>query len=121
MCTVRLQVIGAGHGRTGTLSLNAALEQLGFGSCYHMVELLACPEQVTYWEAAALGEAVDWDTLFKGCEAGVDFPVFRHYRALAEHYLDAKVVLSVRDPERWYESALNTTSTGRVLRPYRRR
>lgn len=103
-----LQVIGAGHGRTGTLSLKAALEELGFGPCYHMVELLAHPEQVTYWEAAERGEAVDWDALFKGYRAGVDFPVFRHYRTLAEHYPDAKVVLTVRDPERWYESALNT-------------
>lgn len=103
-----LAVIGAGHGRTGTLSLKAALEELGFGPCYHVVELLAHPEQVSYWEAAERGEAVDWDTLFEGYKAGVDFPVFRHYGALAQHYSDAKVVLSVRDPERCYESALNT-------------
>lgn len=103
-----LQVIGAGHGRTGTLSLKAALEELGFGPCYHMVELLAHPEHVTYWEAAERGEAVAWDALFAGYQSGVDFPVFRHYGALAEHYPDAKVVLSVRDPERWYDSALNT-------------
>ncbi len=103
-----LQVIGAGHGRTGTLSLKAALEELGFGPCYHMVELLAHPEQVTYWEAAERGEAVAWDALFPGYQSGVDFPVFRHYAALAERYPDAKVVLTVRDPERWYESALNT-------------
>ncbi len=103
-----LQVIGAGHGRTGTLSLKAALEELGFGPCYHMVELLARPEHVSYWEAAERGGAVDWETLFKGYQAGVDFPVFRHYKVLTHHYPDAKVILSVRNPERWYESALNT-------------
>ncbi len=103
-----LEVIGAGHGRTGTLSLKAALEELGFGPCYHMVELLAHPEKVTYWEAAERDESVDWDALFEGYAAGVDFPVFRHYRTLAQNYPDAKVILTVRDPEKWYESALST-------------
>lgn len=102
-----LEVIGAGHGRTGTLSLKAALEELGFGRCYHMVELLAQPEKISYWEAAERG-SVDWNALFEEYRAGVDFPVFRHYQALARHYPDAKVILTVRDPERWYESALNT-------------
>lgn len=104
-----LQVIGAGFGRTGTLSLKAALEALGFGPCYHMVELLAHPERVGHWEAAERGEPVDWDRLFEGYRAGVDFPVYRQYRALAERYPDAKVVLTVRDPEAWYRSVLATT------------
>ncbi len=103
-----LKVIGAGHGRTGTLSLKAALEELGFGPCYHMVELLAHPERVSYWEAAERGEAVSWNDLFEGYAAGLDFPVFRYYDTLAERYPDAKIILTVRDPERWYESALNT-------------
>lgn len=103
-----LEVIGAGHGRTGTLSLKAALEELGFGRCYHMVELLAQPQEVSYWEAAEKGESVDWDALFEGYRSGVDFQVFRHYGALAQHYPDAKVILTVRDPEKWYESALST-------------
>ena|SRR5947207_2553645 len=63
-----LRVIGAGLGRTGTLSLKAALEELGFTQCYHMIELLTHPEQVTYWEAASAGEPVDWDALFEGWE-----------------------------------------------------
>lgn len=36
-----LRVIGAGVGRTGTLSLKAALEELGFARCYHMTDVLA--------------------------------------------------------------------------------
>ena len=35
-----MEVIEAGFGRTGTLSLKAGLEKLGFGPCYHMVEVL---------------------------------------------------------------------------------
>ena len=103
-----MKLIGAGLPRTGTLSQKVGLEVVGHGPCYHMVELLARPEHVTYWEAAERGEVVDWDAHFMGYQSGVDFPVFRHYQALAKHYPDAKVVLSVRDPERWYDSALNT-------------
>ena len=33
-----IKVIGAGFGRTGTMSLKLALEQLGVGPCYHMVK-----------------------------------------------------------------------------------
>lgn len=36
-----LEVIGAGFGRTGTLSLKLALEQLGLDPCYHMSEVAA--------------------------------------------------------------------------------
>ncbi|MDX1523026.1 MAG: sulfotransferase [Anaerolineae bacterium] len=103
-----LKVIGAGFGRTGTVSIKAALEELGFGKCYHMVELLQQPEQVVYWEAASRGEAVDWDTLFAGYQASIDFPSYRYYREQLEHFPEAKVLLSVRDSEKWYESALNT-------------
>ncbi|MBW4573892.1 MAG: hypothetical protein KME08_01255 [Aphanothece sp. CMT-3BRIN-NPC111] len=103
-----IKVIGAGFGRTGTLSLKKALEELGFSKCYHMVELLEHPEHVTFWENASQEKPVDWDTLFKGYQATVDFPGYRYYRQLMQHYPDAKVLLSIRDPESWYESTLNT-------------
>ena len=100
-----LKVIGAGFGRTGTLSLKAALERLGFGPCYHMVELLQHPEHVSYWEAAERGEKVAWDELFRGYQAAVDFPAYRQWEVLLNAYPDAKVVLSTRDPEAWWASA----------------
>ena len=56
-----LEIIGAGFGRTGTLSLKFALEKLGFGACYHMAELQSHPEHVAIWSAAHRGEPVDWD------------------------------------------------------------
>jgi sulfotransferase family protein len=105
---VSIRVIGAGLGRTGTLSLKAALEELGFGRCYHMIELLTHPEEVHYWEAASRGEPVAWDALFEGCQAVVDYPGCRYYRELTAHYPDARVILTVRDPESWYESARET-------------
>ena len=53
-----LKVIGAGFGRTGTMSLKHALEDLGFGPCYHMIELTNQPEDVVYWEQASRGETL---------------------------------------------------------------
>jgi hypothetical protein len=50
-----MKVIGAGLGRTGTSSLQAAMEILGFGPCYHMTEVFAHPEHVPVWEAAVRG------------------------------------------------------------------
>ncbi|WP_329521036.1 sulfotransferase family protein [Spirillospora sp. NBC_01491] len=104
-----LEVIGAGFGRTGTLSLKAALERLGFGPCHHMLGMLHKPDEVPLWRtAAARNGTVDWDRVYRGYRSTVDWPGARFWRELADHYPDAKVILGVRDPERWYESALNT-------------
>ena len=102
-----LRVIGAGFGRTGTLSLKAALETLGFGPCYHMVEVFAHPEHAPMWRAAA-GQPVDWHRLFAGYRATVDWPACAFYAQLMDAFPDARVILTVRDPERWYESARAT-------------
>ncbi len=103
-----MQVIGAGFGRTGTSSLKAALETLGFGPCYHMTEVFAHPEHADLWQAAWRGEPVDWDGFLGGYEAAVDWPACTFYRELMEEYPEAKVLLSMRDPEKWYESTRST-------------
>ena len=112
-----IQVIGAGLGRTGTLSLKAALEGLGFAKCYHMVEVLARMDDARTWDAAARGEPVDWDRLFAGYRATVDLPGCVFYRELLEKYPEAKVILTVRDPERWYDSARQTIYFARTAFP----
>jgi hypothetical protein len=99
-----LSVIGAGFGRTGTLSLKLALEQLGFGPCHHMLEVFAHPAQAATWRAAAAGEAVGWDALLAGYGASVDWPSCHFWRELSAHYPAAKVILTVRSPDSWYES-----------------
>ncbi len=103
-----IKVIGAGFGRTGTLSLKAALEELGYARCYHMTDVLARMDDARVWDAAARGEPVDWDALFAGYQATVDWPGCSFYRELLGRYPEAKVILTVRDPERWYESAHQT-------------
>lgn len=104
-----LKVIGAGLGRTGTFTLKTALEMLGFGPCHHMVEVLGDAErQVPLWNRAVEGGPIDWDEVFAGYNATVDWPGCHFYAELADYYPDAKVILSKRDPERWYESMNET-------------
>jgi len=103
-----LTLIGAGFGRTGTLSLKIALEKLGLGRCYHMAEVFVNPDHIEQWRRATDGDAIDWDALFKNYTACVDWPACYFWDLLKDHYPDAKVLLSVRDPERWYDSVKNT-------------
>src|ERR1700760_3012771 len=70
-----LEVIGSGFGRTGTLSLKGALETLGFGPCYHMVEVFKTPQAPDWWYEAACNPAhADWAKIFAGYNATVDWP-----------------------------------------------
>ena len=102
-----MKVIGAGLPRTGTLSQKVALEMLGFGPCYHMVNVLTDLPLAEQW-AEAMDEPADWDAIFGEHESTVDWPGSFFYRELAAAYPDAKVVLSVRDPESWAKSMLDT-------------
>jgi hypothetical protein len=99
-----LEIIGAGFGRTGTNSLKLALEHLGFGPCHHMFEIRDNPELLADWEAAARGEPVDWEDVFQGYRSQVDWPGARYWRELAARYPQAKVILTVRDPDAWFDS-----------------
>ena len=104
----RVAVIGAGLGRTGTLSLKAALERIGYGPCYHMIEVLAKPERGRHWLEQTRSGSHDWDAIFQGYRATVDWPAAAFWRELVGRYPDAKVLLSLRDADRWYESVMNT-------------
>lgn len=99
-----MKVIGAGFGRTGTMSLKVALERLGYDPCYHMTEVFAHPEHSDFWISAWRGEPVDWEGVLGNYEAAVDWPACAFYEELLERHPEAKVILSVRDPDRWYES-----------------
>ena len=94
-------------GRTGTASLKVALEELGIGRCYHMSEILQNPACTQDWIDAANGNA-DWDKIFSGYTATVDNPGCGFWRELADYYPNAKVILTIRDAEKWYESTDET-------------
>lgn len=104
---MKLQVIGAGLGRTGTASLKVALEQLGVGRCYHMGEVMANLDSIELWVRAADG-APDWEQTLDGFGAAVDYPACSFWRELADYYPSAKILLSVRDANRWFESTQET-------------
>ena len=104
-----LRVIGPGLGRTGTYSLKLALERLLDGRCHHMAEVLADPERhLPLWAPVLRGEEVDWEEVFAGYVAQVDFPGAAFWRELSVVFPDALVVLSTRPAEDWYRSAAST-------------
>ena len=93
--------------RTGTLTQKVALEMLGFGPCYHMVDVLADLDQAKLWQRALDGEG-PWEQIFDGFNSTVDWPGGYFYRELIDVYPDAKVLLSVREPQAWERSMRET-------------
>jgi hypothetical protein len=99
-----MKVIGAGFQRTGTMSTQAALRFLGF-ACYHMREVPREPGHLDAWMALVQDERpMDWRGLFRGYDATVDMPACWYYQELMEAFPDAKVLLNMREPDRWYQS-----------------
>jgi hypothetical protein len=102
-----MKLIGAGLPRTGTLSQKVALEMLGLGPCYHMVNVLGDLDQAEPWQRALDGQA-SWDEIFDGFQSTVDWPGSFFYKELADHYPEAKVLLSTRDSAAWEKSMRDT-------------
>lgn len=103
-----LRVVGAGLGRTGTHSLQLALQDLLDAPCYHMMEVIGHPDHIEIWQRAIDGKPVQWDPVFDGYAAAVDWPAAAFWRELSARYPDALVLLSVRDTNKWWKSAHST-------------
>ncbi|MGD0247380.1 MAG: sulfotransferase family protein [Streptosporangiaceae bacterium] len=103
-----MKVIGAGFGRTGTLSLRAALCEPGFGPCHHMTDVTADPALADKWLRKARGEDVGWNEILGGYASIVDWPGCFYWQELLDHFPHAKVILTVRDAGAWYRSAAET-------------
>lgn len=103
-----LKIIGAGFGRTGTLSMVRALEEPKFFPCHHMVETRKNPSELPYWRPTLDGSIVDWRKLFNGYQARIDWPGAAYWKKLSTAFPASKVILTIRDPEQWYESFLAT-------------
>ena len=110
-----LNVIGAGLGRNATFSMKFALERLGFGPCHHMSEVFAdARRQIPLWLDVVQGKP-DWDAIFDGFHSCTDYPSASYWRELAAYYPDAKVVLTTRDPDSWFDSVSETIFSDRML------
>jgi hypothetical protein len=102
-----LKVVGSGLGRTGTKSLQTALNMLGFGPCHHMVEVFQHPQSAPLWIEAGAGRA-DWDAIFSGYCSVVDYPGAAYWREIAAWSPNAKVLHTIRDPDKWFDSTQAT-------------
>ncbi len=110
-----LKIIGAGFGRTGTLSTYTALNHLGY-PCYHMLEVIQNKKNkshLDFWYDVANspeGKQKDWDKVFHNYTATLDNPACCVWEELFQKYPDAKVLLTLhpKGPEAWYESTINT-------------
>jgi Sulfotransferase domain len=103
-----LKIIGSGFGRTGTMSTKMALEELGFGPCHHMVEVMGNPTQPAFWADLANGKEVDWAEVFADYASQVDFPGATVWHQLAIAFPDAKVVHTERPEDDWWASYSTT-------------
>ena len=103
-----IKIIGAGFPRTGTNTLKKSLEMLGYSKTYHMKELLMNPKNLHYWLTLEQTGTTNWDELYDGFEATVDFPAYPWYKEHLEQYPDAKIILTVRPFEKWYTSIGST-------------
>ncbi|WP_407564738.1 sulfotransferase family protein [Streptomyces sp. 184] len=104
-----MKLINAGLGRTGTTSLQVALEQLGYGPCYHMFDIVGSEERLAQWESIVVdGKQPDWASVLDGFSSIVDGPPSLHYAQIMKAFPEAKVVLTVRDAEGWYRSTRDT-------------
>jgi len=111
-----MKVIGAGWGRTGTASTQEALNMLGY-HCHHMKEVFQQPRShLEMWIDVSKGKQVDLEKLFKGYDATVDWPGCNLYSELLVLYPHAKVILNVRDPEKWHQSVLQSIYFAEDLR-----
>jgi hypothetical protein len=114
-----LKVIGLGFGRSGTYSLKAALEELGFGACYHFSKMFEHPGHAEQWRAAYHGASIDWNSLLAGYQSSVYIPPGFNLTALLQQHPDAKYILLVRDPEKWHQSYCDTVYKYNRLTWYR--
>ncbi|KGO64315.1 hypothetical protein PEX1_046640 [Penicillium expansum] len=96
-----IKVIVAGLPRTGTMSMKHALEELGYGSCFHLAEPLCQFDNLR--ESAAIVQTKDTALrrrklakLFQGCEVTLEVPGSACLPDLLEMYPNAKVVLTER-------------------------
>lgn len=103
-----MKLIGAGFGRSGTMSIKAALEQIGYGPCYHMKIALKRDYHLRLFLRAWRGKKVKWKRFFRHYNSVVDWPACSFYKDLMTEFPEAKILLNIRDPEEWYRSMAET-------------
>eukprot|EP00042_Codosiga_hollandica_P023222 m.90369 g.90369 ORF g.90369 m.90369 type:complete len:461 (+) comp51098_c0_seq2:3-1385(+) len=89
------KVFGLGLSKTGTTSLGDALTALGYRNRHYdptFVPYMLPPGVFSFQEH------------FKDVDSAQDIPVALYYKELLAAFPDAKFILTMREPEEWYES-----------------
>ena len=111
-----IKVLGIGLGRTGTLSMKIALEELGFIPCHHMRDTITSMADRNHYLTRLLHDEEDEEALrayFAGYKAAVDQPGNMFFRQLMKMNPDLKLILTVRDTaEQWEKSVKDTIFSG---------
>ncbi|KAI9488076.1 P-loop containing nucleoside triphosphate hydrolase protein, partial [Zychaea mexicana] len=105
-----LEVIGAAYSRSGSKSLRDALNILGYRTLHggNMIRERVGNTELIENAYDHPDKSVDWNPLFDGYNAAVEFPAVCFVQSLLEAYPDAKVILIERDADSWYESIKDT-------------
>jgi len=113
-----MQVIGVGLNRTGTTSLALALDELGFGPCYNLRTLNSEPHRVADWITAEKDPAQgDWKRIFAGFKSAAGSPTSAYWQEIADAFPSAKVILTIRPADSWYESVGATLTQALAPQP----
>ncbi|KAK8104193.1 uncharacterized protein PG998_011226 [Apiospora kogelbergensis] len=111
-----LEVVGAGYSRTGTSSMQLALERLVDGPIYHggtQIWLSGDDKRTKLWALACDAKFVQHDAALtrklvreavRGYAGLVDIPGIWFVPELVELFPDVRVVLNTREPEQWWPS-----------------
>ncbi|THY04026.1 hypothetical protein D6D03_03926 [Aureobasidium pullulans] len=105
---VPMEILSLSLGRTGTMSMKAAYEVLGYPT-YHWVSMMENPKDLDLWTSALTRKYDDdynnsytlaeWDALLGHVSAVTDSPINAFAPELIAAYPHAKVVLVERDTE----------------------
>jgi hypothetical protein len=57
-----------------------------------------------------------WDAIFDGYRSSTDYPGCMFWRELIAKYPEAKVILTTREPDKWFESVTATVFSPNIAR-----
>nr|XP_039263334.1 uncharacterized protein LOC120339310 isoform X2 [Styela clava] len=100
-----MKIICAGFWKTGTKSLAEALTILGYKVYDYDYQLFEFPEP---WNKLFDGEITDDEIReeLKDVDALIDGPVIAFWEDISKAFPDAKVILTTRDENKWYNSLI---------------
>lgn len=110
-----LEVLNVGLPRTGTQSMHAAFQRLGFRSLHSGEQILSRVPACKY--EFRNGSWTDVMPLLREYDAVSDEPFPLLYEEVMKAFPDAKFVLPVTDPEHWYDSYLRMKTPQEVFLP----